>query len=485
MPTRRDKRHPFRGALKAMAAMWLGAALAADRDLKRDARRRKALAESIAPSGPGRTGREGVPDEVGDADTGVARKPLLRRGWVQLWAAMAVLGLVIVVLAGVALARGWFDEGDITGTSEGFVPTAAPVGASAAVTWPEYGFDNERTRANPALTVRPPFRETWSFDAGSLLEFPPVIADGRAIVGTNAGLGIAVDSSTGEELWRVQLRGRVASSPAIAKDLALFTTINGRFVAVQVATGKVAWRVNLGSGSESSPLVLDGDAYIGTLDGRVLRFDLESRRPVWVARATGEVKASLAQSGPNVIVGDYGGNVSAFSRQDGSLAWRTKSPSGALRGAGRFYAGPAVAYGRVYVGNINGRVLGLSARTGAISWVRIAEDWVYSSAAVANQTVFVGSYDEKLYALDAVTGVPRWTFSAGERISGSASVIGDVVYVSTIARDPKDGKTFALDVNTGPRIWQFPDGRYSPAVAVDDLLILTGVRTMYGFVPAA
>lgn len=485
MPTQPDKKHRLRGVLKAVAAMWLGAALAADRDLKRDAKRRKALAESIAPSRPNSRVAAGAPGEPAKTEGRGEHGAFYRRGWVQLWAAMAILGLVVVMFAGVALARGWFDDGDITGTSEGFVATAAPVGASAAATWPEYGFDNERTRANPALTVRPPFREAWSFDAGSLLEFPPVIADDRAIVGSNAGLGIAVDTRTGQELWRVKLRGRVASSPAIAGELALFTTINGRFVAVEIATGRVLWRVKLGSGSESSPLVLDGDAYIGTLDGRVLRFDLERRRPVWVARATGEVKASLAQSGPNVIVGDYGGNVSAFSRRDGSLAWRTESPSGALRGPGRFYAGPAVAYGRVYVGNINGRVLALSARTGAVSWVRVADDWVYSSAAIANQTVFVGSYDEKLYALDAVTGVPKWTFSAGERISGSASVIGDVVYVSTIARNPKDGRTFALDVNTGQRIWQFPDGRYSPAVAVDDLLVLTGVRTMYGFVPAA
>jgi outer membrane protein assembly factor BamB len=142
-----------------------------------------------------------------------------------------------------------------------------------------------------------------------------------------------------------------------------------------------------------------------------------------------------------------------------------------------------VAYGRAYVGNVNGRVLALQAATGRIAWVRVLGDYVYSSAAVSRRTVYVGSYDRKLHALDAVTGVPRWTFDAGERISGSPSVIGRLVYVSTLARDPDRGRTFALDARTGRVVWTFPDGRYSPAVAVDGLLVITGRRTLYGLRP--
>ena len=79
-----------------------------------------------------------------------------------------------------------------------------------------------------------------------------------------------------------------------------------------------------------------------------------------------------------------------------------------FQGPGRFYAGPAVAYGRIFIGNVNGRILGLNATTGAINWVRVVGDYVYSSAAVADRMVFVGSYDRTLYALDAVTGDVVW-----------------------------------------------------------------------------
>ncbi len=142
-----------------------------------------------------------------------------------------------------------------------------------------------------------------------------------------------------------------------------------------------------------------------------------------------------------------------------------------------------MAYGRVFIGNINGRVLGLDRDTGEVAWVRALDDYVYSSPAVADRLVYVGSYDHHLYALDAVTGEVRWRFDAGERISGSASVVGKVVYVSTLAKDPSKGRTFGLDALTGERLLTFPDGRYSPAVGVDGILVMTGVRTLYGLTP--
>jgi outer membrane protein assembly factor BamB len=386
---------------------------------------------------------------------------------------------------GVGLMRGWFDSGTVEGTTEGFEPEAAPQVSEEPGSWPEYGYNPERTRANTALTgLRPPYRRVWAYDAGSLVEFSPVLADGRAIFGTNHKRAVALDLETGRELWSHTLRGRIASSPAIAGDLAIFTSIRGEVIAFDAATGRRVWERRFGAAIESSPLVIGESFYIGTLSGRVLRMAVANGRIQWSAQAKGDVKSSLARAGANVVVGDYGGHINAFRMSDGALVWQRESPGTRLTGAGRFYAGPAVAYGRIYLGNINGRMLAIDAGTGRTAWVRVFDDYIYASAAIADRLVYVGSYDTRFYALDAVTGRVRWAFDAGERISGSATVIGDVVYVSTIARNPPDGRTFMLDARTGRRLATFPDGRYSPAVAADeDLLVLTGVNTVYGLRP--
>ena len=247
-----------------------------------------------------------------------------RAAWYGVGAALIAVVAVLVVAAGLAL--GWFDPGSVEGDTRGFRADLAPRGDADASAWPEYGLDQRRTRSNTALPLAPPFRKTWTVDAGSLLEFPPVLAHGALFVGSNAGLALSVDAATGRVRWRRALRGRVASSPALAGREVLFTTIAGDLIALDRTTGEERWRLRLGTAVESSPLVLDGSAYVGTLDGRVLRVDLRRRRAVWSARASGDVKASLAAVGDAVVVGDYGGTVTAYARRDGRVRWRRTSP---------------------------------------------------------------------------------------------------------------------------------------------------------------
>ena len=78
-------------------------------------------------------------------------------------------------------------------------------------------------------------------------------------------------------------------------------------LALEAATGRRVWRRVLGSASESSPLVVAGSAYLGEVSGRVVRLDVRTGGVRWSARAAGPVKASLALTGPNVVVGDYAG----------------------------------------------------------------------------------------------------------------------------------------------------------------------------------
>ncbi len=93
--------------------------------------------------------------------------------------------------------------------------------------------------------------------------------------------------------------------------------------------------------------------------------------------------------------------------------------------------------------------------------------------------MYVGSHDSPFYALDAGSGDVRWSFDAKGRISGAATVIAGVVYFSTV-----EERTFALDARTGRKLWEFPDGKYTPIVADEERVYLTGYKRLYGLEPA-
>lgn len=399
------------------------------------------------------------------------------------WTISGACVALALALVAVLLLSGGLDDGDQLGTPTGFDKQITTTPTEGTDRWPEYGYNSERTRANPDLHLPPPYRTLWKRDLGSLLEFPPVIAGGRSFVGTNKRQAYALDIRTGRVLWRRKLTGRSAASPAIAGDLVLFTTINGFVEALHQDDSQVAWRRDVGTSTESSPLIVGHRAYVGTLGGLILCMDWRSGKLLWTARATGEVKSSLSRSGDHVIVGDYGGRISALAGTTGQRKWRTTSPGRFIIGPGAFYGNPAVAYGRIYASNVNRRVIALDAADGSVVWVRVLGGWVYSSPAVSDETVYVGSYDKRLYALSAITGDVRWSFDAGERIAGSPTVIGDLVWFSTLAKNPHQGRTIALNTATGRMVVTMPGGRYTPAVGVDGVLIITGVRTLQGLAP--
>ena len=62
--------------------------------------------------------------------------------------------------------------------------------------------------------------------------------------------------------------------------------------------------------------------------------------------------------------------------------------------------------------------------------------------------------------------------------SGAPTILDGIVYFSTL-----HGKTFGLDVQTGKKIWEFDDGKYSPVVADKVRVYLAGYKRLYGLLP--
>ena len=415
------------------------------------------------------------------------RRPLI------VLAVLAVLGAG--VLGAFVLYR--VHEGrDVRGSSTAeFTYTPPPSGRvplSTKIPWPMYGFDETRTRS-VALALKPPFRKIWTNHAGSLVEFPPSIGFGRLYFSTNAGRMMAVNLKTGKTAWTYESHRCVAATPAIGRRehgtiYEAFLNrppcnatsgghgVDGEVIAFAAGFGKIRWQKTIGP-SESSPLLLGNRLYVGDWRGDVWALDARTGRTIWRTRTGGAVKGAVAAAGGRLYVGSYDGHVYCLSPESGKVLWRSAAQP-RLYGSSTFYSTPAVAYGRVYIGSTDGKIYSFGATTGKLRWSHSTGGYVYASPAVWNRLVLAGSYSGRFYALDAATGDQRWSFDAHGRISGSATVIGDVVYFATLER-----QTYALDARTGAQLWLFPDGKYTPAVAIPGRLFLIGYGQVYGMVP--
>ncbi len=75
---------------------------------------------------------------------------------------------------------------------------------------------------------------------------------------------------------------------------------------------------------------------------------------------------------------------------------------------------------------------------------------IFAHPQTDGQRIFFGATNQSFYALD-LRGRPQWQFSAEERIKSSPAVQSGVVYVTSY-----DGHVYALQADSGQKIWQFP-----------------------------
>jgi outer membrane protein assembly factor BamB len=243
----------------------------------------------------------------------------------------------------------------------------------------------------------------------------------------------------------------------------------------------VRWQRNLGA-SETSPLIVGKRLYIGTAQGNVFCLDARTGKTIWQYHVGAPVKGAIAYDGGKVFFGAYDGHLYSLGAASGKLIWTASSASDFTGARGHFYSTPAVAYSRVYLGSTDGKVYAFDEATGKLAWAHATGSYVYGSPAVYGGRVFVGSYNHVFYALDAATGAPDWTFTANGPISGSATVVGGLVYFANLGtRDSR--RTFALDVRTGQKVWQWRDGGFTPVVTDGSKLYVVGWAKMYAFTP--
>jgi outer membrane protein assembly factor BamB len=406
------------------------------------------------------------------------------------WQQASAAGAVILVIAGAAYAiyKGTDRPGDVTNTDVSFKePKVKEKKVVKTVNWPVYGYDDARTRYLPTTEVKPPFKSSdWSFQAGVLLEFSPIVVGDRLYFQDKNAVFYSLRAKTGTVDWKHKIGGLSAASPAYQDGRLFAVTLEpGDIQAMNPETGKIIWEKDLPARSETSPVVSGNKVIVGDEDGTVYAFNAKDGHLVWSIHTGGSVKGGVAIHDGVAFFGNYAGELYAVRTSDGSVKWQTGTQGSSFGRTGRIYSTPAVAYGRVYVGSVDNRIYSFDEDTGELAWSQSTGYWVYSAPAVADvpggpPTVYIGSLDKTFYALDARTGAIRWKHDVGGVMIGAPSVIGNVVYVGVIG--PKNG-TIGYDADGGRQVYKYELGEYNPVISDGRRLYITGTSNVRAFSP--
>ena len=364
--------------------------------------------------------------------------------------------------------------------------------ASGYVAWPLFGRVPGRTHYLPAnkRVLDPPLREAWSINTHALIEFPPVISNGVAYVVNKYGNAKAVRLRDRKVLWEKLVDPRDkgkptdVTAPVYHRGKVFFAYLGGDVVAVEATTGKQVWKRDLHAHLESSPMAVGGSLYLGDDETDVVALRASDGSVRWRFNSPDAIKASPSFHQGRIYVADYEGSMFCLEAASGKPVWRTNTTKVAPFGKGGFFSSPAIAFGHVYAARDDGIVYGFDEKTGKVAWAFPTDDFVYGSPALARvpgtpPSVYIGSESGRFYALDAGTGKQRWHYDVGGPIPGTAAVIGHTVYTSSFKTD----KTVGLDTTTHKKTFELDQAGYTPMVSDGRRLYLVGYFELIGLQP--
>jgi len=182
-------------------------------------------------------------------------------------------------------------------------------------------------------------------------------------------------------------------------------------------------------------------------------------------------------SGGRVFAMDAETQVTAVNAANGDRLWsRSMRPE---NGEGGFGGGVAAIGDRVYVTTGYGGVAALDAATGNPIWSRTLPTPIRAAPTVADGRVYAVTVDSRTEALDANTGQPVWTHSG---IAEAASVLGGAspaVSRGAVVVPYNSGEVFGLREDNGRMIWTDSLAALRRADVVSELAAIRGHPVAY------
>ncbi|NDV61566.1 PQQ-binding-like beta-propeller repeat protein [Puniceicoccales bacterium CK1056] len=342
-----------------------------------------------------------------------------------------------------------------------------------------------------ALNLEGGNRIHWVFNAGSPIRTTPAVDANTVVTTTESGFLVALDRSSGTEIWRTQLNEgnarafQLFSSPVIHNGKVFIGSATNELYCVDLATGQLLWKATSDDWIRSKPLVLENRLYFATLSGNVtaLAFDKNGFEKLW-SKGTGhhQLFADLAGNENGILASSSELYLYSLNPLTGDIQWKQsliecsyengeRILADIVAGGGDFQSPPTVADGIVYIGSPSRFVFAMDSLTGEEIWRFETSGQVSGAPGVQNGRVYFGQQggNREMYCVDAKTGDPVWSSKVGW-VWTSCMPDGAKVFTGTV-----EGDIIALEPDTGKRLWTHQtNGGIYPAPAVDDKRVYTG-----------
>lgn len=273
---------------------------------------------------------------------------------------------------------------------------------------------SKRPEPTPLAPVTPlvPASLAWNASVGPVEAWmTPAIQGSTLFLANAAGAVTALNASTGQTLWRVEVGEPLSAAVGSDGQIAAVVTRSNELVALQ--SGGVVWRVRMPARVFTAPLVAGQRVFVLSGDRSVSAFDARTGARLWTQSARGTDPLVLQQSGVITAVGDtllvgISGRMVGMDPMNGRTRWDAAIAT--PRGVNEIERLVDLV-GRV--GRVGDQVCAraFQAAVGCVNATRGALEWTQPS----DGAVGVHADQDRVYGVERNGRVVAWRRTGGER----------------------------------------------------------------------
>ena len=365
--------------------------------------------------------------------------------------------------------------------------------------WPQAG--SRASKAVGNIAVASEMDVAWRADVGngsdrkSALTTPPVASADTVYTIDSRQMIVATDANNGRRKWSEKLESGnrrdgtgIGSGIGLEGNTLVIASAYGFVMAMDATTGAELWRTSTEAPMTGSPTIKDGRVFVSSNNNEVLALDLATGDTLWSDQAIAETARVLGSPSPaaveDIVVAPYSsGEVIAYLASNGRRLW-----SEALASVGQFTpissindigARPILGGGLVFAASQSGVLAAIDGRTGNRVWQQPIG--TIQAPALAGEYLFVVGVDAELACIKAGTGQVVWVrelerYKNTKKQKGRITYAGPVIANGRILVASSKGELIAFDPQSGDETdrLKLGDPVYIEPIAVQDkLLVLT------------
>jgi outer membrane protein assembly factor BamB len=356
----------------------------------------------------------------------------------------------------------------------------------------------------PHFSLQETIAPLWTVSIGSgngegRLLSSPVVKEGIIYALDASGQVVALQASSGETLWRVNISPEgqegsiIGGGLAFGADKIFVTSPHAEVLALNTKTGEILWRTPTQSPVRAAPTFSDGRLYVLTISNQLEVLDGATGNRLWDHAGITEFAGLLGTAAPAVskgvvIVAYSSGEIYALKAENGHQLWTetlsaTRRPD-SLSSLSHIKALPVIDQNMVFIVGYNQKMAAYDLRRGAKIWERSIGG--LRTPAVSGDFIFMINSHNEIICLTRNYGQVVWV----KKLESDPEYPYKVIWDGPIVANNKlyivngNGTLLALDPTNGTVLSTTLLGApvsLAPFVAQETLYILTDNGDLMAF----